>query len=383
MNNTEVKINSGQVIIPLIVGLISAILVMYIFFSGEKTNFENLALGDGTASYYATSESHKIHCTDIEDAHLCLEGHFKRNLSDAVLWLGNSQIHGINKFRPDQESAPLSLFKMLQKKGIDLVTFSQPNASIQEHYVLFEYLKSRIHFNVFILPVVFDDMRENGIRSSLSKALHDPETAESLKKTDIGMRILKENNNVNQNDSSPDIAGVKDTIQESFEQTVNKWLKDNFSLWEIRPEIRGKFYVFLYKLRNLILGIDPTSKRHIIRGTYDANMMALRAMLDSARAANIDVIMYIAPLRNDIEIPYVPEQYELFKDEVERLALKKNTAFVNLEDLVPGHLWGTKESTKLGGKPEYDFMHFQHEGHRLLSNALYETLRKEYILSKR
>ena len=37
-----------------------------------------------------------------------------------------------------------------------IITFSQPNANLQEHYVLFEYLRHRLPVRTLILPLVFD-----------------------------------------------------------------------------------------------------------------------------------------------------------------------------------------------------------------------------------
>ena len=57
-----------------------------------------------------------------------------------------------------------------------------------------------------------------------------------------------------------------------------------------------------------------------------------------------------------------------------KVAEDYNVHMVNLEGLVPGELWGTKDSTSLDASPELDFMHFQAAGHKLLASKLYEEM---------
>ncbi len=43
---------------------------------------------------------------------------------------------------------------------------------------------------------------------------------------------------------------------------------------------------------------------------------------------------------------------------------------MNLENLVEGKYWGEKDSTGFSSNNELDFMHFQFQGHKILSNKL-------------
>jgi hypothetical protein len=363
---------------PIIIGVILAISVLMAGFYGKKTNFDELALGKETHAQYASLDGIPIHCKHLEDAHLCLEGVQQRNLSKSGLWLGNSQVHAVNQFQSGQENAPPILFRLLQKIDIDLITFSQPNASLQEHYVLFEYLKKRLPVQFLILPVVFDDLRENTLRLEIAQALADADTNTALAQTDIGRIILAEHGDLT--DVNKDMAALKNTIQEHSETTLNNWLDKHSSLWALRSEIRGTLLTYIHVLRNTVFGIKATSKRRVIQGRYLANMAALSAIIESAKASNINILLYIVPLRNDVDIPYVAEEYNSFKKEIKQLAINKEIKFTNLENLVPGQLWGLKGSTTLGGdEQELDFMHFQAVGHQLLANALYQAIHQQII----
>ena len=82
----------------------------------------------------------------------------------------------------------------------------------------------------------------------------------------------------------------------------------------------------------------------------------------------MEVIVYIPPLRSDVIIPYDPVEYAAFKPVTLSQALMAN--FVDFGDLVPGPLWGMKDSTSLNGQQEIDFMHFQGIGHELLGHSI-------------
>ena len=91
------------------------------------------------------------------------------------------------------------------------------------------------------------------------------------------------------------------------------------------------------------------------------------------------MLIYIVPLRSDVEVPYVASEYLQFKADVYSLAKKHHAAFFNLENLVPAELWGTKDSTTGGVSQELDFMHFQAGGHKLLADQLAELVRSVWV----
>ena len=159
--------------LPLILGTVVAAVGLSTVFGGSQTNFEELALGAETSSYFAAQGGYPIHCSGVAGAEKCLMGARVRNLPVHALWLGNSQVHSINQFRDGDENAPPLLSRRLNARGIDLLTFSQPNANLQEHLILYAYLQQRLSFDVLILPVVFDDLRETGLRADVAAALED------------------------------------------------------------------------------------------------------------------------------------------------------------------------------------------------------------------
>ena len=91
----------------------------------------------------------------------CIRGAKQSGTATVFLWLGNSQLHAINQFKPGDVNAPPILFDRLRARNEYLVTFSEPNASLQEQLVLFSYLLPRLEPKALILPIVFDDFRES------------------------------------------------------------------------------------------------------------------------------------------------------------------------------------------------------------------------------
>jgi hypothetical protein len=361
-----------QALGPLVLGAILCSLLLFALMREEQISFEDFALGKEKKAIYASLDGHPIHCKGVSDAEGCLDGCKVRGFEGTALWFGNSQLHAVNQPQPGQENAPPILGRKLRQRGLDLVAFSQPNANLQEHYVLFEYLRTRLPIRMLILAVVFDDLRETGLRSDIALALADPPTAAALAETEIGRRILEDHRKVA--DTNDELGGVRQTTQEYSERFLNQWMEDYFPLWDVREQARGRFFIGLYQLRNTLLNVDPQTERPMIKGRYQANFAALEALLKRAHEDGIPVLVYIVPLRTDVRIPYAEREYQAFKPELEELVHKYDDQFADLETLVEGKLWGAKDSTSLSGKTELDFMHFDSEGHRLLAEAIGELI---------
>ena len=95
------------------------------------------------------------------------------------------------------------------------LTFSQPNANLQEHFILFAHLINIFPIETLILPIVFDDMREDEVRKNIKIALDYYETLKNIKReTSTGKNLIFSN-------QKKDIAGntlksKKKTLQEKL-----------------------------------------------------------------------------------------------------------------------------------------------------------------------
>ena len=369
----KLLLNSSNMI-RTILGFIVGVTLLYAFIPNENpVQFEDLALGEGTKSIYTLVDNRKIHCNDMRDLRKCLAAYEELGREQSViLWLGNSQVHAINQPKLNDETAATELHRKFQLDDKYFLTYSQPNANLQEHFILFAHSITQLPITTLVLPVVFDDLREDGIRTSLSSAFEDPMVVQQLKQGDLGLKLYK--NYLSQSRPENDLAGLNDTVQENIELILNEKLSEFWPIWAIRPSFRGQFLNFLYLSRNWIFGINPSTTRKMIPGRYAMNLQAFIEILDLAANNGINVLVYIVPLRNDVKIPYAPQQYRAFKSEIESITMQKGFYFSDFEDIVPSEYWGLKGSTTIGGGSELDFMHFKAEGHRLLADSIYEQL---------
>jgi hypothetical protein len=369
--------NARITLTGLILGSIIALTLLTALFAGKKTDFEDAAaMGAQTTSLFATVGQHRIHCQDSRDAAECIAGVKARGASHSVLWLGNSQLHAVNQWQHGETNSTPLLFGLLKQHTLDLVTFSEPNANLQEHYVLFEYLRRKLPLNTLLLPVCFDDTRNEGLRPDVHLLIDNTEVTTALTKTVIGKQLLNAPKEITEDQET---AGISHTIQQRVENSINDWLFTHSALWRARPQIRGEFFAQLYNLRNTVFHIKATAKRKLIRAQYHDNLTALEAILDSAAKNHINVLVYIPPIRNDVEIPYVTSEYDQFKKDVTVLTAQYGATYANLENLVPAELWGSKDSTTVSGGAELDFMHFQAGGHKLLAAELDRLVSQSFI----
>jgi hypothetical protein len=365
--------------LPLVIGSSVAVasLIYLTDISRGQGPVDEFALGAETTSYFAEVGGFPVHCKDLTDADACIAGYEQTTGDEVVVWLGNSQLHAINQMKEGEETAAAILHRKLKEQSRYLITFSQPNANLQEHYVLFEYLLTRLPIDTLVLPVVFDDMRESGIRPELDATFSNPEVVARLRSTGIGRALLANHGDHDHGAADNDFAALRNTVQETSEHLLNNQLESVSSVWASRRDLRGMIMISLYRFRNWVFGISASSTRKLIPGRYIANMQALEAILERAGTAGVKVLMYVVPLRDGVKIPYDIEQYTRFKDDVEVLAQSHNATLTNLEGLIPGELWGMKDSTTLSGAGgELDFMHFQADGHALLADALQHELQR-------
>ena len=372
--------NQLNYLIPIIVGLIIGISILPNIWQAKQLNqnFDELALGDNTI-IDAIVDNRKVHCLSLNNSDRCFRDYNNYvTKNEVVLWLGNSQLHSINQLKDGDKLSSAILHNRVINQNKYVLTFSQPNANLQEHYILFEYLSKQLPISTIILPVVFDDLRETGIRNDLRRLFEETQVTDRLQKNEIGTLLLSSSNN----NEIADNNALDGTQQLDVERYLNDFLANNWKVWSQRAQYRGNLFNDLYIFRNWVFGITPSSVRKIIPGRYAMNISALKAIVNTSKEKKIQILLYIPPIRNDVLIPYDPQKYKNFKSEVMAIANNEYTKFVDIDSLVPGEYWGVKGATTLGGNQELDFMHFKGAGHDLLANRIYEELQTLWMESK-
>ena len=364
----------ARTFVPLLLGLILAAILLVWGSAGEKTDFGVLAFGDETALVYGQVNREPIHCCDMHELQPCLDGWRSRGGKPVVLWLGNSQLHGLNQAKVGQQVAPELLYPVVDAAGLDVLSVSPCNGAPQEHYVILEHMLGKVPLNAVVVEICFDDFRELGLRDNIREvALADEATCGGLGETGVG-RALLEQYSESGDEFEGELAGLSGTVQKRVESAFNQTLDENFSLWDCRAEARGRIRVGLIRIRNTIFGITPQTTRKMLRPRYISNLAALRTLAQRAKARDIEVLFYVAPIRDDVALPYDEDEYLAFKDDLASLANETDARLENLESLVPAQHWGTKDNTTLNAESELDFMHFQHGGHRLLAREVGQLL---------
>ncbi len=366
--------NAGlRELLAVVVGLSLALSLLAVRYVGRTTDFADAAaVGAHTVSIFASRGGYPIHCQPGSEFENCLKGIDARRVKRQVIWFGNSQLHAINRYHQGGQTAPDILSAALAQRGVDLVTFSQGNANLQEHYAMFEYLRLRVPLKQIILPVVFDDFREDGLRQEVADLFRDEKYRIFISQNEFGRGFAQKYGPHKGEESSQQAVSPQDYV----EAKLNGALVQTLPIWAARPEIRGDIFVGLYRLRNTVFGITPGTKRKIIPGRYVENMAALEALLKSASNVGISVLLYVAPVGiNHGERPYVESEYQHFKSDVQTVTKRYGAEYQNLEDLISQALWGEKDSTNAGKTAEFDFMHFTSAGHVVLADRIDKLLR--------
>ncbi len=350
-----------------LIGIILGFFFLYQFSNAKKNkaNYEELALGQENSLNFGAIEKKRIHCQDSRDLDDCVLSYQKYGKKYPItLWLGNSQIHAMNQYKIGEETAPVKLHKLASSHKQYVISLSQPNANLQEHYLILSHLINKLPVKNLILPVVFDDMRENGIRYNLKHMMHDNNTLKILNRSSFGKKIIKDSLNKNSNDI------IYNDDEKSLEKFLGRKLSLIWSLWEKRDFMRNELFNLLYISRNFIFQIESTTTRKMLIGHYEKNYQALEEILKLTNDFQVKTFVYIAPIRNDIKIPYKLKDYEKLKSDLDELKFYENVLIKNLENIIPNHFWGSRLSTNLS-KNEVDFMHFKEAGHTILSKNIY------------
>lgn len=362
-------------------------IIFGIYFMGSftrKTDFGDAALGEGTLTYFASDSSgNSVHYLPRYDVVEFLNGLETYKNFQKVLFLSNSQSHSINQMEIGDNSMSGYLFNDFINDSLAFISASVPNANLQEHYLLSEFFVSKLSkIELMILPVFFDDFREDGIREAYFKDFAptgfqvngNDEISNSINlslnnfsKKNISDTLLEQRNEGVK--GTEDFYALKETTQDVTERKLNSSLYNNLDFWKNREQLRGEYFTMLHLSRNTMFNISAQSTRRMIPARYEKNMLALRNIISSCAKNSIELLLVIPPLRTDIKYPYDKVEYREFKEYLMNLE-RENVSCVNLEKVVDGKYWGYSAPSQLFQTKDYDFMHFQAEGHKLLADSL-------------
>lgn len=340
---------------PVIIGGLAGLAALYAVFAHQQTDFGNLALGLNTRATFLDHGGQAIHCRGSFDADPCAADAAKSTATSRALILSASQLYAVNDYVDGDRTAPWLLADAARRRGRDVVTYSMPNANFQEMERVFLYARRQMKLDALVLPLVYDDMREQGIRDTVAVLGADGAPAARKQAATGG-------------------APAEKSLQDRSEQALTGWLDVCCEMWRLRSEARGWAEILSRRAMHVLAYVRNRYTRDLSQfripvpaADYAINRAALERMVAAARGGGMPVLLYVVPRPTDF-FPYDPDGYRAFKDDMAALARRHGAALANLEDAVPDELWGTTEITL--GYPVRDHFHFKAAGHALLAQAL-------------
>jgi hypothetical protein len=350
-------------------------------FSRQRQDFAAAGLGINTtaneASYY--SGNRRVICSSIEDLDRCLAALPPSSTRKRLLWLGWSQLYGINDYHAGDRTAPALLADRLEDANVDLIAIAMPNINPREALLVYAYLRPRLKLSGVIVPAWLQGMKQEGIRPTWQAALADPAVRSALAALPSGSAIIgavapqaKSAQEIGQQNLAKDTR----TTQERVEQRLVAELTDRFAPWRVRSQAQGEIKLALLgakeqvlRLRNLLLGTRAANWVNVIPPVrYGINLEAFTDLVSAARRDGLPVLVYVPPRPSGSRFPFDPAVYAAFKSDSERIARQHGAAFANIEDTVADDVWG--EADNGAGEIVTDHSHFTAAGHRQMAAAL-------------
>jgi hypothetical protein len=360
--------------VVLLLSVLVALISLYVY-NERRIQADDFALGKENTS---RSESWNgipftgrniVEISAIVRQYSDLQSNHKSKQQKIILWLGNSQLHTINQFKLGEHLAPYWLRKLaLCEDCLVPLGLSLSNANPQEAFVLSQYVVKRVALSALVLQVEFMGFREDGVRGEFSK-IATPDMVNSLRDYSVGKNLaLLASGAVGNDGVAKNEAGLDGVPKQDIEGLLTDKLGEIWPLWKDRANLRSNVLGDLFTFRNWALNISSASQRKIIKPRYQKNILALEDLLASLRDANVPVVIYSAPVRQDYPLPYDGVEYSKWKEQIELLANSYSATYVNLDKLIPPQNWGSNFG------PDIDFMHFQEAGHKIIAEELYPLI---------
>jgi len=219
---------------------------------------------------------------------------------------------------------------------------------------------------VLLLQASFDTFRKTGVRAGYQTLLEEPRYRAALEAfirdrdrlyvADFGDAIEKQAERAAQATGT-----AKATVSWSPETSLRKGM-EHMPLFAAREQRKASFLNMLYVMRVQVLGISPTTRRHITGAPLEQNLQALEDLIALAKRHGSEILLYNAPVNPAIDMFY-PEEYEGYVNRLSALCGREKVPFADLFDAVPAELWGYW----IDGP---DPIHFSEQGHRVVHARL-------------
>jgi hypothetical protein len=293
-----------------------------------------------------------------------------------VLYLGNSQTLMIS----DPTSRDLTSAQWLEllserKPGHATAVRLGGLGSLRVPEMLIRFVAaSELHRkpDVLVLALLLDEFRELSVR---------PEVARLAGTAAVNAAVRKL---VSNNAELPDAAQALASVLERQSDSAGKEAKKPFAariedrlqsvadqhwhLFAARPTLVAQSFLTFLDARNKVFGITSADVRPVRPPVFEANFELLEMLLRYARARNIPVVMYLAPVRHARFSPDAAMDLDQLREDALAMCQKYAVPCADYMELVPEKFWTTYYTGGLKG--QRDFAHFTGEGHKLIGERL-------------
>ncbi len=300
-----------------------------------------------------------------------------------LLYVGNSQTIAVMDQAPGDMISPQWLQVFLARSNahqdVQVNVGSLPNLSAPELLIRLVAAgeASPRQVDVLVASVVLEEFRGLGVRDEVA-AEGNAETVKTR------IRSLVEQNgdltsvstslqSLLKSNSSSSINLTSSQADSSFAKRLETNL-ENFaersSLFAKRDDMRVQVSLGFHECRNRLLGITSSSARPVPEASYRASLELLELAFRYARAKNIKVLVYLAPIRPVQPNPNLPADVAKFRRDVPELCNRYAIKCLDYVDLIPENLWTNYPDDATGSGGQRDFAHFTGAGHKLLAEKL-------------
>lgn len=281
-----------------------------------------------------------------------------------AVWIGNSQLHAINKYE-DGDLLAIQYGQLKLKElnaNLSLFQFSAPHLNMVEELIYLNTLRvQKVIPDYLIIPITFRSFHFIKIRDEL-KTLSG---YNGIAKTINSPRIAEIYSAEERNDERGKLVSKQITLQERSEHFIDSTLS-RIPYFKYRENT--KTYVKFLPTLALRMMTDK-NKDPEVSGNHDIieiNKQALNEVVKFAEDNKVKIVLYKVPHPQDSQyFFYDRKAYDDFFDEIfSILDNKKNIHLIKLDSIVPIRLWGINND---GYRDTY---HFQAEGHKILGDTI-------------
>jgi len=361
--NKKIKKKSILILALIITGILLGYgLVIYVHTSIKDFKSQNLGFAVNSTG---VSEQFQERLVSAQTPLIKSLQDFKKENNQTILWLGASQLYTVTNPDLTPHTAVFYANKKAQNDNFRFIQYATANANLNElEIILQQFINHNAIPDYLVLGMVYDDLREIGIRAEIKRLAASNQTSTTNQTTNKDTTLKTSEKNLNQ--------AVENRLK-NLDYYITDLLQKNFSPYTDRSKIKAYFQSLLLRTISQIgVFIKGRPQVKVPENIQLWNMHALDRILKTANNNNIKLLIYKAPHRPGEEKFYhVRSEYDLFFKSLEKTLINKKIHYIDLERLVPKTLWGGE--TQLGLA---DIFHFQEEAHQLLGEKILAEIEK-------